>query len=249
MKICEVEGCERKYFGNGYCNRHYNQIRNHGKIIETYLDRPRICKVDGCDIKIKANGYCNKHGLQMKRYGKIYERTIYDPNEITTDDENAYIHLYDKQGNENGVAIVDKEDIERCKTHKWHLGKNGYVGTDIKRKRLLLHNFILKRESEHMEYGDHKDRNKLDCRKLNLRPCNHSQNACNVSMKSNNTSGFIGVFGKKGTRKWAAAIRINNKQQHIGYFYDKVDAAKARDKEAIKLHGEFAVLNFPNEVA
>lgn len=246
-KTCKVEGCKGKYFAKGYCNRHYNQIRNHGKIFKTYLDKPSLCQVEGCEIKIKALGYCNKHWLQMKRYGKIYDRTIYDPNEITINNENAYIHLYDKHGIENGMAIIDKEAVERVKKHKWCLDGNGYVKTGSRGSDIWLHNFILKRDPNHEIWCDHKSRNKLDCRKVNLRECNHSQNACNTAIKSNNESGFIGVHFSKWAKKWKVAIRFNNKQYHIGYFVDKIKAAKARDRVAIKMHGEFAVLNFPKE--
>lgn len=155
--------------------------------------------------------------------------------------------MYDKYGIENGIAIIDKEDVERCEKYKWGLGENGYVRTGNRGNEIRLHNFILKRDPTHEVWCDHKSRNKLDCRKVNLRKCNHSQNTCNTAIKSNNTSGFIGVHFSKLAKKWRAAISLNNKQYHIGYFFDKTEAAKMRDKAAIKLHGEFAVLNFPNE--
>jgi hypothetical protein len=42
-KICSVEGCAKNCFGHGYCQKHYVQIRNHGKILErTMFDRNEI---------------------------------------------------------------------------------------------------------------------------------------------------------------------------------------------------------------
>ncbi len=32
MKVCKVKGCENKYQSLGYCDKHYHQIRAHGKI-------------------------------------------------------------------------------------------------------------------------------------------------------------------------------------------------------------------------
>lgn len=34
MKICKVEGCESKYHARGYCNKHYNQIKNHNRLFK-----------------------------------------------------------------------------------------------------------------------------------------------------------------------------------------------------------------------
>ena len=41
-KICSVDGCNRKHHAKGYCSKHYIQIREHGKIIETIFDEQKI---------------------------------------------------------------------------------------------------------------------------------------------------------------------------------------------------------------
>ena len=47
---------------------------------------------------------------------------------------------------------------------------------------------------------------------------------------------------------WAARISAGALGKiNIGYFDDEVDAAKAYDRKAVELHGEFATLNFPME--
>ena len=33
-KICLVENCNNKHYGKGYCHKHYQQFRKHGRIIE-----------------------------------------------------------------------------------------------------------------------------------------------------------------------------------------------------------------------
>ena len=33
MKECQVEGCNNKHYGKGYCQKHYIQIRKYGKIL------------------------------------------------------------------------------------------------------------------------------------------------------------------------------------------------------------------------
>ena len=39
-------------------------------------------------------------------------------------------------------------------------------------------------------------------------------------------------------------MKCNNKIHHLGYFTNETDAAKAYDRAAIELHGEFSCLNF-----
>jgi hypothetical protein len=42
---------------------------------------------------------------------------------------------------------------------------------------------------------------------------------------------------------------VDCKSKFIGYFDNEIDAAKAYDQAAIKYHGEFASLNFPDVTA
>lgn len=48
MKTCCVEGCNRKHYGNGYCNMHYQQWKKHGKItrIKSLKDKNDIIEYD-----------------------------------------------------------------------------------------------------------------------------------------------------------------------------------------------------------
>jgi hypothetical protein len=48
----------------------------------------------------------------------------------------------------------------------------------------------------------------------------------------------------KPSEKLQAKISAENKRLNLGYFSDEIQAAKAYDKAARKLHGPFASLNF-----
>jgi hypothetical protein len=60
-------------------------------------------------------------------------------------------------------------------------------------------------------------------------------------------SGFKGVSPHK--KRWIAQIECDGKHYYLGLFKDATSAAFEHDKAAIKLHGEFAVLNFPERRA
>lgn len=48
-------------------------------------------------------------------------------------------------------------------------------------------------------------------------------------LRSNNTSGYIGVYKRKN-RKWMSSIRIDNKQIHLGYSSNKEESIERRKK-------------------
>lgn len=141
-------------------------------------------------------------------------------------------------------AIVDPEDYEWLMKYKWHAsdgrGGNFYA---VNRKMQKMHRLIM--NAPKGKVVDHINRNGLDNRKANLRPATHTQNMWNNGQRVERfSSKYRGVSWHKRLKRWAAIISINGKPKTIGYFKDEVKAAKAFDKVAKELRGEFAVLNF-----
>ncbi|MEN6337259.1 MAG: AP2 domain-containing protein [Phycisphaerales bacterium] len=60
-------------------------------------------------------------------------------------------------------------------------------------------------------------------------------------------SRFKGVWFEKRVGKWRATIHIKGKSIWIGHFATEEEAARAYDRRAVELFGEFARLNFPEE--
>src|SRR6266498_5665389 len=87
---------------------------------------------------------------------------------------------------------------------------------------------------------DHINRDKLDNKIRNLRPCSRSQNKANSSVSKNNICRIKGVRWARANRKWSAQIRNGGKTYNLGYFDDKNSAARAYIKAAKSAFGEFA---------
>lgn len=158
---------------------------------------------------------------------------------------------------EKGTILIDENDVDLLDC-TWSIS-GGYArrGTSKNGKKAtyLMHRVILARKIERdlagNEQVDHINRNRLDNRRENLRLATPQINALNRSRQSNNTSGYMGVSYNKrlGRRKrWEAYIKLNKKRRFLGIFLTLEEAARAYDKVALELHGEFATLNFPNEV-
>jgi hypothetical protein len=149
-------------------------------------------------------------------------------------------------------ALVDDEDFECLNQFKWHAIKcpttyyacrKDYNKETKKEKSLLMHRFILGLTDLKIQ-GDHIDHNGLNNQRYNLRPSTGAQNARNKKAIKGTSSDYKGVYWCKAMNKWKATIKINQKSIHLGYFDDEIECAKAYDKKAIELFGEFAWLNF-----
>jgi len=184
---------------------------------------------------------CDKHYNHMVLYGKILEITRSDKNEYVLYDDYAEMILYNIKHEEVARAIIDLEDIELCKKYKWRLTK-GYIksGSGGKQaKQIQLHRYLLNVTNKNIKV-DHKDKNPLNNRKLNLRICTQQENTCNQSLSIVNTSGVTGVNWTEKDKSWRAYITYKRKNIGLGYYKNKDDAIKARLIGEKKYFGEFA---------
>ena len=87
---------------------------------------------------------------------------------------------------------------------------------------------------------DHKNLNPQDNRWLNLRYAKKSENLRQRSSWSK--TGFKGVYKSKG--RFVAQIRFNKRLRSLGSYDTAEAAARAYDRAAKKLFGDFKKLNF-----
>lgn len=154
-------------------------------------------------------------------------------------------------------ALIDEADADLVAGRRWRIHKSGgtsarpYVasGSVCNGTFVMLHRLIV--GATDGELVDHRNGDGLDNRRANLRTCTHTQNMQNRKVHSNNRSGFKGVYlhKHKGPNCWYAQLKVNGKRVHVGAFLTAEEAARAYDEAAIKHHGEFARLNFPEEAA
>ncbi len=142
--------------------------------------------------------------------------------------------------------IVDEKLIAFISRFKWREMKTKTAGrkyfyTCLGGKRILLHRMVFglfgQFSIDHVNSKDYCD-NTLD----NLRPASTSQNLAN-SIRPRKTNRFRGIY--KNRYKWCCIAQRDGKQYRNYGFSSDVEAAKAYDKLAKMLWGEYAVLNFP----
>lgn len=150
------------------------------------------------------------------------------------------------------TATVDDALLPELSKHTWRLHSSGYVIRSTG-SRSTLHIFWLHHAVSGVPRGvkvDHRDRNKLNNLKENLRAATTIQNGGNRSRNSNSKSPYKGVkfkAARKGFRAgWEAWIKHaekTKKQKYLGFFESAEEAAIAYNSAALELFGEFASLN------
>jgi len=155
----------------------------------------------------------------------------------------------------NGICTtVDDEDydflIEFAETvgTPWKVSHLNPRKAVVAANNNLMHRIILKAPSG--KCVTHINGDGLDNQKKNLKLCSLSHaKATQKGIMSNNHSGYRGVSdnGSSYKKKWRAELNYEGKRYRLGYFYDKVDAAKAWYAKAYELMGGAAPLNFPKE--
>lgn len=140
------------------------------------------------------------------------------------------------------TAIIDDNDFDLVSKYKWYFNKGYAASSSMFSKKIYMHRVVANPPVGFQV--DHINGNKLDNRKENLRCCTVKQNTQNVRKHKDNTSGYKGVILHKPNNKYTVRIMENGKFAFFGYYSDPIEAAKVYDREAKRIFGEFASLNF-----
>ena len=134
--------------------------------------------------------------------------------------------LYWSGRTRNGVSAGKEAGSLIRSTGRWCIN---FKGRKYLRSRVvwMIHNGEIPEGFE----IDHIDHDRLNDRIENLRLVTRSENAKNLSMRADNTSGVTGVTFCKRDQTWQAKINVKGKTVSLGHFKNEHEAIKAR-KEA-----------------
>ena len=144
---------------------------------------------------------------------------------------------------QNKVALVDDADFDWLNNYNWFYMSaqrdSGYAMRNYRKENgkqslMTMHELLIYRFPD-MEI-DHKDRNKLNNQKANLRSVTRSQNQRNKGLTKNNTSGYKGVHWNKSRNTWVATVALNGRPVYLGSFTNKKDAIEARKEGVLKYY-------------
>lgn len=90
--------------------------------------------------------------------------------------------------------------------------------------------------------------NRMDNRRSNLRIWTRPENLRNAAKRSGCLSQYKGVSFDRKMNQWFATIWFEGRSIALGHYIEEIDAARAYDRAAVELFGEFARLNFPQEL-
>lgn len=171
------------------------------------------------------------------------------PNPADPLSESALIPLTKGQ-----FAIVDADLAEYLSQWQWYAAetpqgfyavRHEYTGTGRQKRPVWMHRAVI--DAPHDVEVDHRDGDRLNNRRSNLRIATTAQNQANRGPSTTNTSGYRGVTWHKVHRKWQASIKRGGKFHFLGYFDTPTQAARAVDAKVLEVDGEFAWLNFPDD--
>ncbi len=145
-------------------------------------------------------------------------------------------------------AKIDLADYKYLSQWKWQARwaactKSFYAircdRSSIPRRTVYMHRDLLCLLWGDKHQGDHINGDSLDNRRSNLRTVWQGHNKKNAKKRSDNSSGYKGVYWMKSMSAWAASVQCDNRRIYLGCFPTPELAYDAYLAAAEVTHGEF----------
>lgn len=138
-----------------------------------------------------------------------------------------------KRGEVVAHALVDDEDYLRLRDFTWGLTSNGYARrSESRSSKVFMHREVMGLMPGDGLEVDHRDLDRLNNRRANLRVVTHAENGQNRVSQSTCcgrpvSSRFRGVTWDKERQKWQAKLELHGRTRYVGRYPSEVDAAAA----------------------
>ena len=119
---------------------------------------------------------------------------------------------------------------------RWHIDSRGYARRTTKQTPEWAHKLVCERifgfrpKRGDKIVIDHKNRNKLDNRRINIRIVTCTQNSMNCGVRAGRGTCWI-----ERDKLWQARVKLNGKTHYAGAFRSRKAAAKAAKQKRIEL--------------
>jgi hypothetical protein len=186
------------------------------------------------------------------RFSKPYSRrndgTPYRSENPVVDYGNGTLGIVLDKGQ---IAVIDADDYPLVVGFHWYARKGNkydktyYACAPALTKLLYMHFVIL----DHLvdlrpdQLADHHNRNGLNNRRYNLRPCTRSYNIHNAAVRSHNKLGVKGVHRRAKDGRYKALIRKDKKLHDLGSYATIEEASAAYQRAAAELFEGFGNLS------
>jgi len=205
-------------------------------------DRNRLtfrCHIDKHEWSAIPNSILRGSGCPKCKFRKLsvlYKRS----NKIISRIGDRLVVDVSTPSHPNGTMAILAKDLETVNTiGRAFIGVHGYCYVNCGHQLLRVHRIVMGVADPVVEI-DHKDGNRTNNLRDNLRECTSSQNKMNMRRRKDNTSGEPGVYRHKQTDKWQAYITVDGKTRSLGLYERFEDAVAARREAVVKYFGEFA---------
>lgn len=172
--------------------------------------RPLVCTVDDCQKKVHRRAWCRRHYVRWQKHGDV-NFTKYA---MSVDDAFERYTL----------------KSEGCWLWVGSVHHSGYGSVSVDGKNLRVHRVAWERANGPIPDGmlvDHVCRNRNCVRLEHLRLATHKQNAENIGLRVDNTSGARGVYWHKRDLIWEVQLQDNGVMVYGGRFEVFDDAVRA----------------------